>query len=1113
MFKSRVSVANGVLQRRSQSTNPGASSVPQYLSKGAGAQQPAPHKVSASVDGGMTSVGMFGGVQFSTMFRGIIPDNSSDDSQLGTLLRDIWHYDNVGGSAVDLQCGLAFSNWTLTGADQEVSEVYADALARLDMRIMLPQISRNFLVDGAFIGTLLFDPQTNGFQDVLVHDRFNATISPQPLFAVDPVVVVNSANNLKQFMASYSPYADMTLRGYPRKILENFMNGSNVLDPVTTLMALRKGTQDSACVSYLRRLLPMYMLEKTLFRGTLTEASKRQRATTQIVMGSDTWEPTVQEMMEYTQKFQMSDMDPLGAWVATRQGVALNDIRPAGEIWKWTDSADVLVPYKLRALGISEAFLSSDACMVGETLIPTDKGLVTIESLGIGRKRNDVQAISVTTASRYGQGKATGWLYNGFRDTIKVTTDTGHGIQATGNHPVLVLRGGKTDWVRTDKLVLGDTMVMSPTKMVRTTKLALNIAPWTPAPRKTVAKDGKGTGCNPNSRWNDDYYDQSKFPKVMTPKLAYWLSLFISEGYGTINANFANSDKKLVSRFATLGAELFGCAVPDIYVKYADEHKDTEIYGVKTRSTKDYYITRFCSLALMDWLKKVGVSINKHADCDGKTPSYYKEVPWSVLQSDEESQRAFLAGYAECDGVVDSRTLWITVSDKLANQIRSMLSAHGYSPRGSVGDDTPGKDSRAYRVCLGSVDANDFWAKASKYLSSKTFTPVEGAYQKIAGMPVDYWFNKVSAAKAGFNRHGQQFVANGKTVLWVNEFWGNTKVRAVNWDCKRIQYADYKAGRYDSFMALLKELFPEDHAGLVALLKQEYKYTDVVSLGAGGKQHVYDISMKEGTEPAFVANGLIVHNTYANAEASLTMFMDNLDGYREYMTHKLFYSKLFPLIAITNGLYKEPKEVKDRGSLDSLLFNMKNTKNLRMPTIQWQKNLKTPNSSVLLENLEKLSEKGFPVGLKTWAAAANIDLSSSLFDLAQDKEIRDKIAQLTGKPQDDGIRPPGGEDSGEDSGEDVESSMTLDAFRRHVDSYPMKSALRTPTPSLLDREFGGDFKYNKSGKPIPASASESRAANDKIIKAAQALKDPHRFAEVRKQVIARNGGGMPRVGW
>jgi hypothetical protein len=608
MFKTRVSVANGVLTRRSQPGNYGVAT-PQYLSRG---QAPLEAGVSrgkketAMFGGDSMSISQPGGASMTTMFRGIIPDNSGDDAALGVMLRDIWHYDNVGGSAVDLQCGLAFSGWTLTGVDQEIAEVYSDSMTRLDIRLMLPQISRNFLVDGAFIGTLLYDKDTNGFQDVLVHDRFNATISPQPLFSVDPVVVVNSANNLRQFLDSNSPYASISLRGYPRKILENFMQGSNVLDPVTTLLALRKGTQESACVSYLRRLLPMYMLEKTLFRGTLTEAAKRQRATTQIVMGTDTWEPTVQEMMEYTQKFQMSDMDPLGAWVATRQGVTLNDIRPPGEIWKWTDSADVLVPYKLRALGISEAFLSSDA-------------------------------------------------------------------------------------------------------------------------------------------------------------------------------------------------------------------------------------------------------------------------------------------------------------------------------------------------------------------------------------------------------------------------------------------------------------------------------------------------------------------TYANAESSLTMFMDNLDSYREFLTHKLFYSKLFPLIAITNGFYKEKTEIKNKGSLEALLFNMRNTKNLKMPTIQWTKNLKTPNSAQLIENLEKLTEKGFPVGLKTWAAAANIDLSASLFDLAQDKEIREQISSLAPKPE----APPDEEGGG---GMEEEASVSLDDFRKRVEMYPMKSALATPTPNLLSREFGGDFKYNKTGNPVPASPNEARMANEKIVKAFKALSDPHRFAEVKKNIIAKHGY-VPKIGW
>ena len=618
MFKTRLTVDNGMVQRRNQPSGLASRASIASVSRGspdkilaslAGGSEGPEKKVTANM-GSPMSIGSFGGIQYNTMFRGIIPDNSGDDAQLGTMLRDIWQYDNVGGSAVDLQCGLAFSNWTLSGVEVKTAEIYNDALARLNMRVMLPQISRNYLVDGAFIGTLLWEASTKTFQDILIHDRFNATISPQPFFAMDPTVIVNSANNLQQFFASYSPYAEAALKGYPKRILDNFMNGSNVLDPITTLMVLRKGTQESACVSYLRRLLPMYMLEKTLFRGTLTEASKRQRATTQIQMGDETWEPTDAEMMEYTQKFQMADLDPLGAWIATRQGVTLSDVRPPGEIWKWTDSADVLVPYKLRALGLSEAFMSSDA-------------------------------------------------------------------------------------------------------------------------------------------------------------------------------------------------------------------------------------------------------------------------------------------------------------------------------------------------------------------------------------------------------------------------------------------------------------------------------------------------------------------TFANAEASVTMFMDNLDTYREYLTYRIFNSKLFPLIAVMNNLYKDKSEVKDPKSLTNLMANMSNQKNLDIPKIQWHKKLESPNASSLIENLEKLGEKGFPVALKTWAAAANVDLSSALSDLKEDAEIRKQIEAITG------VRSPAaneGDDS-EDSEMGDEEASVRKALARRAEVRPMSSSIfATPTPHLLDREFGGDFKFTKTGSPVPASAQESRNATDNIIKAVRSLADPHRVATVRKNMVARLGS-IPRVGW
>lgn len=594
MFRTRVTVDNGNLQRRSQ---PGSGGQRATAVTGA-RNSPEAKALGGKKENANLSIGSFGGIQMNTMFRGIIPDNAGDDAALGTMLRDIWHYDNVGGSAVDLQCGLAFSDWTLIGIDPKIASFYNDSLAQLNMRVMLPQISRNYLIDGAFIGTLLWDKSSRTFQDVLIHDRFNASISPQPFFSIDPIVTVNSAGNLQQFFNTYSPYADAMLRGYPKAMLENFMQGSNVLDPVTTLMALRKGTQESTCVSYLRRLLPMYMLEKTLFRGTLTEASKRQRATTQIAIGDDNWEPTPDEMREYVEKFQMSEMDPLGAWVATRQGVTLTDVRPAGEIWKWTEAADTLVPYKLRALGLSEAFMSSDG-------------------------------------------------------------------------------------------------------------------------------------------------------------------------------------------------------------------------------------------------------------------------------------------------------------------------------------------------------------------------------------------------------------------------------------------------------------------------------------------------------------------TYSNAEAALTMFLDNLETYRGYLTYKIFDSKLFPLIAVMNGLYKDKSAVKKGNQLSSLMFNLSNQKNLEIPKMQWHKNLTSPNASSLLDNLDKLSDKGFPVALKTWAAAANVDLGAALSDLEQDKDIRERIAKATGQPI-----------SNMSSGGEMEEASIA---AKNLEVYPGSNPQFHKRKSLLDREFS-EFKHTKTGKIVPASVRESKMDNDRIVKAVKALQDPHRFASVKKNVIERMGH-MPRIGW
>ena len=890
------------------------------------------------MDGGFgptQQTGYFGGNAFTKTFDGILPEATEDT--LIPYYRDIYYFDAIGGSACDMLSTFPYSDWQLSGVDTDKIPVYEDALARLGMRTLINEITLHYLVEGDFIGTLSYDRHARNFHDIFVHDRAYCRVIPAPFYSMQAMIQASANGRLNQFMNTPHRYRSALLKNYPEALLRNLASGLHDLNPLTTLHVPRRTLADrfSGSSSYLRRMLPAYLLEKALYRGTLIEANRRQRPTTHIRLGDDDWTPTQEEIEATLNAFKTTELDPLGAMIATRNGVDVQDILQAGEGYKWQDVTEMLTPIKLRSLSISEAFLAGDssyACVTGDTLIPTDRGLIRVDSISDCREFKKAVPIQVTVDSRFGPATAIEWVYNGVQKTYRVSTEKGNSVCATENHPFLVLAEDCThQWVRLDRLKVGDLVCVSGNRVVRETAL--------PLPEGDLGL---------------------RLPSVMTKKLAEWIALHLY-----LNEDKFDSNECARNRLNELTADLFS----------------------NTLAASD----------LENWLIDLGVPAGDHR----------QSVPWCILEADAASQMAFLRGYANaCDR--EDRT-WVAYDLSLASQIQVMLNALGYQSVLTYGDD------------LGN------WIV--------TLVPEQ-----------------------------------------IDSFW--SEVRAVSTRPSRSLFT----------------------------------YTAIDSIEYAGMQEVFDISMGAGNEPAFVANGIIVHNT---AESAVATFMQNTSALRSYISYRTFTMKLFPLIAMANGFYKQGVTLPKINNPGDILNNVSNHKNLDIPKLVWTKDLSGGDPSARLELLDRMADKGFPIALRTIAAAAGQDVGMLLNDLKEDQALRNalrKLAPTASEVSDDAQANASGDDS-------VWASM------RSGKSVGVRRRLQSQVTSGLGR-VGMAYRINEGTDEDPEVHTLSRTGkrravinehahmrrqNAQLVKAVEALADGNTRAATLRRVRARNGGRIPDV--
>lgn len=279
------------------------------------------------------------------------------------------------------------------------------------------------------------------------------------------------------------------------------------------------------------------------------------------------------------------------------------------------------VPLKLAAA------ITIHKCLSGDTLVSTDRGLISIREIkegdsvvtADGSMRNVIASASV-----------------GKRNTLTIHTKGRREIRCTPEHRVLVIRNNIQGWVEAQRLITGDLLTT----------------------QKRSAADCDISVVLPEVV----YGSRSKVitaPSRMTEDFAWWLGVMIGDG--------SYSDQTEGDFWLTTSS----IEVRDRFIKI------TKSFGVNIAIRKNPRPNRhdlyFVSHPLRKWLAGIGLGYDR-------APT--KTVPPAVFQSSLSIRASLLRGLWDSDGSVRKGMLIFTTTSKLlVNAMHVMLDSLGIEAR------------------------------------------------------------------------------------------------------------------------------------------------------------------------------------------------------------------------------------------------------------------------------------------------------------------------------------------------------------------------------------------------------------------------------------------------
>ncbi|PIN74322.1 DNA mismatch repair protein MutS [Candidatus Woesearchaeota archaeon CG10_big_fil_rev_8_21_14_0_10_45_16] len=463
-------------------------------------------------------------------------------------------------------------------------------------------------------------------------------------------------------------------------------------------------------------------------------------------------------------------------------------------------------------------------CLVGESIVFTDKGMIPIEDFKPALiETGQFYPLQVGVNGVEGLETASHFYYDGKRKTIRLKTRFGYEIEGTENHPVLVrTMEGKEIWRKLGNIQEQDQIIIN-------RKIDL----W-----------GKNVKISPKilSEMRQGKYHHNvlfyKVPELIDEDLAYLIGLLVGDGTLTYknSITFSNIDTELIAEFFRIMEDKFG-------------------YSPKTKKNNTDHLV--CSRHIRSFFEKIGL---------GYVNSLDKETPRCILEAPKHIVRMFLQGLFDTDGCADKRYGNVSVSTssyKLARQIQIILLNFGI-----ISSLKPKKTSRNlnYRVQIYGQDSILFHNTVGFKLRRKSARSDKSSSLRMPNYGVPH-------LKEALKRIQKEIVGRKDKIVALK------KVKKIN----SIFYTYLPNNRNISHQKL-KELIDYCDLNRIScpdmkkISERNYLYDPIASIEASeAMKDVYDFSVP-GTH-SFTANGLINHNSTIMRQTALIVLLAQMGSF------------------------------------------------------------------------------------------------------------------------------------------------------------------------------------------------------------------------------------------